>query len=491
MMPTKAVNRVITYLRRVALTQGSCASDGDLLERYVTERDEAAFEGLMCRHGPMVFGVCRRILGNEADAEDAFQATFLVLVRKSRSIRPREMVGSWLHGVARNTALKARSLIHKRRCKEREVGMMPPPEPSAEIRERVEALVDGELARLPDKYRLPIVACDLEGKTIKEAAHQLGWPKGTVATQLRRGRVELAKRLSKSGKTLSGTALAAFLSEQVTSAGPPALLLQSTLKAASLFATGNSVIACAVSNSVATLTEGVLKTMVLSKLKTVGSFFLILGALALGSGVLIRAPAEAAPVADQANRFAEKAAALAQNAGERPQDLLSKDEQLPPVGKAGSPQNGPESPLDVPKSPGKRSEVAESKLFPPPQSPPKSPSGKERLVDEKLDLDRRLKLTFPDMEVSNAVVKLEIRAQGLLIAATIFSLEADGRVKLTDCAVARMGKGIDPAKPWRATTMRSEFVLLRLDQPVRNVADLCSRRVVTAELAGGVRVSFD
>jgi RNA polymerase sigma factor (sigma-70 family) len=320
-MATNAMKRVIGNLRRAALAHaGGCFSDGNLLDSYIARRDESAFEALVCRHGPMVFGVCRRILGNEADAEDAFQATFLVLVRKARSIQPRENVGSWLHGVAHNTALNAKSMIRKRRSKEREAGMKPMPAGAEEVWGQVQDLVDGELARLPEKYRLPIVVCDLEGKTIKVAASQLGWPQGTVATQLRRGRAELAKRLSKHGLTLSGTALAAVLSEQVASAGLPLSLVNSTVKAAGLFAAGNAVSSGVVSTTVVALTEGVLRTMLLKKLKTAVAVLLVVALGFLGAGALL----QTVPAAQQ-------------DVPQQQQEQAGKEAK----GKEGKPGNGP------------------------------------------------------------------------------------------------------------------------------------------------------
>src|SRR5204862_6148019 len=131
---------------------GAAPTDGALLERFIAARDEAAFEALVQRHGPMVLGVCRRVLGNEADAEDAFQATFLVLVRKAASVRPRGMVGNWLYGVAHTTALKARAMNTKRLAKEREAAARPKPEVAAETWEQLHARLDQELKALPDIY---------------------------------------------------------------------------------------------------------------------------------------------------------------------------------------------------------------------------------------------------------------------------------------------------------------------------------------------------
>src|SRR5262245_23777073 len=162
-MATRAWDRVLRHLRGVALLQdGGDLTDGELLERYIGRQDEAAFEALVLRHGPMVHGVCRRVLRNEADAEDAFQATFLVLVRKARSIRSRDLVGNFLYGVAHNTALKAKVMNRTRRIKEREAGRVPRPEAVEEVWVQVQALLDEELGRLPDRYRVPIVLCELE-----------------------------------------------------------------------------------------------------------------------------------------------------------------------------------------------------------------------------------------------------------------------------------------------------------------------------------------
>src|SRR5262249_40654397 len=154
-------------------------TDGELLESFVTRRDQAAFETLVRRHGPMVLGVCRRVLRNEADAEDAFQATFLVLVPRAASIRPPGMVGNWLYGVAHRTALKARARRAKRLAKEREAAARLKPEGRGETWEGLPALLDQELKTLPGIYRAAIVLCDLEGKSLQEAARHLGCPPGT------------------------------------------------------------------------------------------------------------------------------------------------------------------------------------------------------------------------------------------------------------------------------------------------------------------------
>src|SRR5262249_28965255 len=148
-------------------------TDGQLLSRFINARDETAFEALVRRHGPMVLGVCRRLLGHAHDAEDAFQATFLVLARKAACVMPREAAGNWLYGVAYHTALKAHSAAARRRAKERQVNVMPePPIAQEDLWQELLPLLDRELSRLPDKYRLPTVLCDLEGRSRREVALQ-------------------------------------------------------------------------------------------------------------------------------------------------------------------------------------------------------------------------------------------------------------------------------------------------------------------------------
>jgi RNA polymerase sigma factor (sigma-70 family) len=286
-MATNAANRLIHHLRRAALAPGGAGqTDGELLELYANRRDAAAFEALVHRHGPMVLRVCRRVLRNQADAEDAFQATFLVLVRKAASIRCRNTVSNWLYGVAHNTALKAKAMNHKRQAKEREAGTVPKDEARAEVWREVQALLDAELSGFPEKYRVPIVLCDLEGKTIKEAARRLGWPQGTVATRLARGRARLAKRLTRRGLTLSGGVIAAALSQGEASAGVPWGLIDSTTRAASLIAAAGPAEACRViSTSVAELTERMVRSMSLTGLKVIVPLVLAGALIGGGTGV--------------------------------------------------------------------------------------------------------------------------------------------------------------------------------------------------------------
>jgi RNA polymerase sigma-70 factor (ECF subfamily) len=266
---------------------GSGLTDGELLECFIARKDEAAFEALVRLHGPMVFGVCRRVAGNEADAEDAFQATFLVLVRRADTIRPRGMVGNWLYGVANNTARKAKAMSDRRRVKEREAAVRPGPAAPPPDGTHLRAVLDYELRALSDKYRVPIVLCDLEGASIREAARRLGCPPGTVGTRLVRGRRLLAARLTRHGLIFSGGAFAAALSATAAPAGVPAPLVISTVKAAA---------AGVVTPQVAALTEGVLRAMLRTKLTTIAAGVLAVTLTAAAVGVAAYHPAAGGPV---------------------------------------------------------------------------------------------------------------------------------------------------------------------------------------------------
>jgi RNA polymerase sigma factor (sigma-70 family) len=257
-------------------------TEAELWERYVHHRDEAAFEALVRRHGPMVLGVCRRILRNEQDAEDAFQATFLVLVRRAASLRSPRALANWLHGVARRTALEARRAAAKRRLKE---GALQQRITLAEApHDDFRPLLDHELGQLAEKYRIAVVLCDLEGKTRKEAARQLGWAEGTVASRLARGRGLLAKRLARRG--FAGALMAAALSQEAAPACVPPALVVSTIKTGCGAAIGAPAQGL-LSGTVAALTEGVLKSMLLSKVKSALVVVLIIAFVGLSAGTWI------------------------------------------------------------------------------------------------------------------------------------------------------------------------------------------------------------
>jgi len=263
-------------------------SDGQLLDSFVRTRDEAAFAALVRRHGPMVWGVCLRIVGRAADAEDAFQATFLILVRKAAAVKPREAVGNWLYGVARHAALKARTACSKVRAREKQVTTMP--EPAADwcdAREELHVHLDQELSRLPDKYRLPLVLCDLECRTRKDVAAQLKIPQGTLSSRLATAHQMLAKRLARHGLAVTGASLAAFFAQNAASASVPVSVVSSTVKTATLVAASQGGVTGVVETKVAALTEGVMKAMFLAKLKAVTAMLLVAGMIAFGAGLLV------------------------------------------------------------------------------------------------------------------------------------------------------------------------------------------------------------
>jgi RNA polymerase sigma factor (sigma-70 family) len=216
--------RVIQRLRhRLSSTEGDGLSDAELLRRWVTGRDEAAFEVLLWRHGPMVLGVCRRVLGDLHDAEDAFQATFWVLACKATSIHRHESLAAWLHGVAQRMSLKARNTNLRRRGRERRSAVKANTEPVDEQTwEELRLILDEELGRLPEKYRAPVVLCYLEGKTNEQAARELGCPKSSLSSRLGRARELLRERLMQRGVTLSASAVATLLMGQTATAGLPA-----------------------------------------------------------------------------------------------------------------------------------------------------------------------------------------------------------------------------------------------------------------------------
>jgi RNA polymerase sigma factor (sigma-70 family) len=293
-MATGQLNGVLQQLRRTMLRDAAERTDGQLLTDYRNRRDEVALAAIVLRHGPMVWGVCRRVLDNYHDAEDAFQATFLVLVRRAASIAAPELVANWLYGVAHQTAMKARATAHRRKAREKHVADMPEPATmDRNLWSDLQPLLDQELSRLPEIARGVLVLCDLQGKSRKEAARQLGLAEGTVASRLARARAMLARRLSQRGITLSGGVLAAVLVQNVASAGVPDSVMVSAIRAASLFAAAETAAAAGIPPKVAALAEGVLKAMMIKKLKSVVAVVLLLGLLGSGTIILTRRTATA------------------------------------------------------------------------------------------------------------------------------------------------------------------------------------------------------
>jgi RNA polymerase sigma factor (sigma-70 family) len=276
---------LVTALRRLRCLAGSAPgaapTDGHLLEHYVNHHEEAAFAALVERHGGLVWGVCRRVLDDSQDADDAFQATFLVLIHKAASLGGRGSLAGFLQGVAWRLSRRLKADAARRQARERRV------EPGQALDGREQGTVsdlrevlDEELNGLPEKYRLPLVLCYLEGKTYAEAARQLGWANGTVCGRLARARNLLRRRLVRRGLDFGTAALAAALSP---SAAAPAATTAAVVRMASLWALGTAVEG-AVSMPVVCLAQGALKTLAASRLKKAAALLIVVGLLAAGGG---------------------------------------------------------------------------------------------------------------------------------------------------------------------------------------------------------------
>jgi len=282
-MATDGTNPLLQHLRRLTVSaRAESASDRELVESFVADRDDAAFTALFRRHGPMVHGLCRRVLRNDQEADDAFQATFLVFARKAHALRSRDTLSSWLYGVAYRTALKARCAAARRRAHEAAAPVRVPAEPLTEMTvAEAQSVVDQELAALPDKFRSPLVLCCLEGLARDEAARQLGWTVSVLKSRLEQARELLRRRLARRGLTLPAALLSlGMLGSTVQAAVPPALAA-ATVQATTLVAAGAAANPV-VSSNVVFLAEGVLKAMLFAKVKVALAVVLALAVLGIG-----------------------------------------------------------------------------------------------------------------------------------------------------------------------------------------------------------------
>jgi|GEM_PF-1711945 len=310
-MAGKQLGFMLRRFHWLAAPTPPASSSAELLARFVRSGDAAAFAGLVERHGRMVWNVCRRVLQHQQDAEDAFQATFVVLARRARAIRRHESLTSWLYGVAYRVAIRAR----KRRRALREQGMIPtiePHEPPPGIWHELRPLLDDEVSRLPRKYRDPVVLCYFEGQTHAEAGRTLGWPTGTVAGRLARARDLLRRRLVRQGIAVPAAGLGFLLLEQAASAAVPTPLLTATPPLALAAAAG---IFTGLTANVQALAQGVIKTMVLRNVLL--ACVLCLGAALCATGGSLGAYWALAP-SDEAGTAAKTANQPAQQAGDPP-----------------------------------------------------------------------------------------------------------------------------------------------------------------------------
>ncbi len=314
-MDVGALISVLPQLRDASSQKYSAASDAELLECFVSQRDEVAFEVLLRRHGPMVHAVCLRVLHHKQDAEDAFQATFLVLAHKAATVLPGSKLAGWLHGVAHKTALKARCRAHHRSEVEKRVPVRSPEEMHADLHAaEVEAVLDQEIGGLPERYRLPIILCDLEGRLRAEVAGMLRCSEGTLSSRLTRGRRMLADRLHRRGVELTVAGIALVLTSQ-TNVLAESLILQTVPVALSSLACSAGV-GGAASPKVAQLATGVMKSMFLNKLRTAAIG--VLGATTLVSAALASYESQAAPASTPAPIAA---AENAKDSSESPTDI--------------------------------------------------------------------------------------------------------------------------------------------------------------------------
>lgn len=263
------------------------ADDVALLNRFIAEQSDRAFAELMQRHGPMVLGVCRRILRNSQDAEDAYQATFLLLVQKSRAIRRPEQLANWLFGVAYRVSVRIKARAARRG--NADMGLIDAIVDSSAVdagheanRAELRLVLDEELHRLPEKYRIPLILCYLQGKTHVEAAEVLGCPSGTMSSRLAQARDRLRGRLAKRGLVFSAAVLAATLAEETYAETLPAVLLESTARAAVLTAAGKAEVADVVSSRVAEVVADFQRWMVWSHLQKCLVLVCVLVLVAIG-----------------------------------------------------------------------------------------------------------------------------------------------------------------------------------------------------------------
>jgi RNA polymerase sigma factor (sigma-70 family) len=285
-MPGTAV--IVQQLRN--LIAGPIAegrTDQHLLEQFLSQRDEPSFAALVERHGPMVLGVCRRILRDKHLAEDVFQATFLILARKAATICKRQSVGSWLHGVALRLARKVKAGVARSQLPDARRNTPAAVDPhAAAIWHEAREILDDEIQRLQENYRLPLVLCYLEGLTRDEAAAQLGWTVDKLRGLLDRGRERLRSRLIRRGVTLSAAGAVTLLADTVSAATVPPFLAVTTIQAAARFAAGTALTPCGISTSVVALTEGGLRMTASNTRTLILALALVAGVLGSGAAIL-------------------------------------------------------------------------------------------------------------------------------------------------------------------------------------------------------------
>jgi RNA polymerase sigma factor (sigma-70 family) len=310
------------------LERGSLAglSEWQLVESYATERDERAFEALVARHGPMVFGVCRRVLHNDQAAEDAFQATFLVLIRKAPSLDRDKPLGSWLYTVAYRLALRIRANEARRLGREAQAVRRRPNSERYDTTPGDHAVVlDEELQRLPARHRVPLVLCYLEGKTNEQAAEVLGCPRGSMSARLAQAREHLRTCLARRGYAVPATGIATLLASAGAEAGVPVRLLSDTVRTAQWFTSKEAGIAGVISTRAIALAKGTFRALFVFKLKVAGAALVTAAMLGSGATMLLKAASQTSPPAQAVEHLPEARPDHADIAGQRlPSGVLAR-----------------------------------------------------------------------------------------------------------------------------------------------------------------------
>lgn len=332
-MRNRGLDNVLRHIRSLVAAQKlKELSDRELVERFVANQDEIAFAAIVERHGSLVLGVCQRILRREHHAEDACQSTFLILARKAGSISKRDSLASWLHGVARRVAIKLRTDIERRAALDVHTIDVPQPDPVTEITWREGLVVlDEELSRLPATYRSALIHFYLEGQTQEEAARALGCSLGAFRGRIERARECLRVRLVRRGVTLSAAALGGVLISARAGAAIPPSLAVGTVRAVTGSPAGQ-LLAGVVPVNVATLTEGVLATMFVTRMKVIVAL-IVVGLLVAGAGAVALGPSipQKAPVAGETSSAApELVADPVPPAKGRPEANLTAGDERPP-----------------------------------------------------------------------------------------------------------------------------------------------------------------
>ncbi|HTU88775.1 MAG TPA: sigma-70 family RNA polymerase sigma factor [Gemmataceae bacterium] len=338
-MASESLTCVLRYIHQLAETPDERQrSDAELLDRFLAERDETAFRHLVHRHSHMVLSVCRQVLRQREDAEDAFQAVFLILARNAASIRQKTSLASWLHGVAYRTSLKARAEMSKRRQHEKQAAKARAVQPERDwALQELQAVLAEEVARLAEKNRAPFVLCCLEGMSRSEAAQQLGWKEGTVSGRLAEARKRLQARLERRGFTLAAALCASAVGAGTEAAAPP-LLLRTTIEAALRIAAGQATKGV-VSAPVAALVEGATRALFLSKVKLMGLVLAAAGLVAAAAGShlhrVLAIPVEGAPATLPTMPAADKPAE------KKPTKTAKKDNKIVVQGRVLDPDGKP------------------------------------------------------------------------------------------------------------------------------------------------------